>query len=118
RIHKSLKSLKSLLEEFAMMRCVPVGFLVLLFGGLAVAQPVINIGPLNAASVTYSSPGEPNAGIAQGSMIIVKGSGLGTCGVAVASSFPLRTTKGATSMKITMAGNTYNVLMYCVVACQ
>jgi len=97
---------------------MPVGFLVLLFGAVAVAQqPVINAGPLNAASVGYSQAGEPSAGIAQGSMFIVKGSGFGTCGVSVATSFPLKTTMGTTSMKITMAGNTYNVFMYYVVAC-
>src|SRR6185295_2779359 len=58
-----------------------------------------------------------SAGIAQGSMFIVKGSGFGTCGVSVATSFPLKTTMGTTAMKITMAGNTYNVFMYYVVAC-
>ena len=51
-------------------------------------------------------------------MLIVKGQNLGTCGVSVASSFPLKATMGTTSMKITIAGNTYNILMYYVVACQ
>jgi len=102
------------------MKCiVSIGFLVPLFLGVAAGQqPVINDGPLNAASVNFSRPGEPNSNIAQGSMLIVKGQNLGTCGVSVASSFPLKTTMGSTSMKITMAGNTYNVLMYYVVACQ
>ncbi len=101
------------------MRCISVFSLVLLFLGVAAAQqPVISDGPLNAASVYFSRPGEPNANVAQGSMLIVKGQNLGTCGVSVASSFPLKTTMGATSMKITMAGNTYNILMYYVVACQ
>ena len=100
------------------MRSVPVALVVSLFVGVAAAQqPVLNDGPLNAASVTYSRPGQPNAGIAQGSMLIVKGQNLGTCGTVVASSFPLKTTMGGTSMKITMAGNTYNVFMYYVVAC-
>ena len=101
------------------MRSIPVLFLVTLFLNVAAAQqPVISEGPWNAASVNFSRPGEPNAGIAQGSMLIVKGQGLGTCGTVVASSFPLRTTMGATSMRITMAGNAFNVLMYYVVACQ
>jgi len=101
-----------------MIRTTPVGFLTLFLGGVVLAQqPVINEGPLNAASVGYSQPGEPGAGIAQGSMFIVKGQNLGNCGTVVASSFPLRTTMGATSMRITMGGNTYNVLFYYVVAC-
>ena len=101
-----------------MKRIISLGFLVLLFLGGAIAQqPVINIGPLNAASISFSQPGEPNAGIAQGSMFIVKGQSLGVCGVGIASSFPLRTLMGTTSMRITAAGNTFNVLMYYVVAC-
>lgn len=99
-----------------MIRNMPVVFLALLFLGVAVAQqPVINEGPENAASIALT--GEPNAGIAQGSMFIVKGQSLGACGTVVASSFPLKTTMGATSMKITVGGATYNVLMYYVVAC-
>src|SRR5437762_9145924 len=101
------------------MRYTSIVFLVPLFLGVAAAQqPVINDGPLNAASVNFSRPGEPNSNIAQGSMLIVKGQNLGTCGVSVASSFPLKATMGTTSMKITIAGNTYNILMYYVVACQ
>lgn len=100
------------------MRSISVVSLVLLFLGVAAAQPVITDGPLNAASVNFSRPGEPSSNIAQGSMLIVKGQNLGTCGVSVASSFPLKAAMGTTSIKITMAGNTYNVLMYYVVACQ
>ena len=101
-----------------MKRIISFGFLVLLFLGVAAAQqPVISVGPLNAASVGYSQPGEPNAGIAQGSMFIIKGQNLGVCGVGIATSFPLKTSMGTTSMRVTAAGNTFNVLMYYVVAC-
>ena len=101
-----------------MMRSMQVALLALLLLSAAIAQqPVINNGPLNAASVGFSREGESGAGIAQGSMLIVKGQGLGTCGTVVATSFPLKTTMGATSVKITIAGNSFNVLMYYVVAC-
>ncbi len=88
-----------------------------LFLSIASAQqPVISVGPVNAASL--AAPGQTNGGVAQGSMIVVKGSGLGACGTTIATSFPLQAAMGTTSMKITMAGNSFNVLMYYVVACQ
>jgi uncharacterized protein (TIGR03437 family) len=80
---------------------------------------------LDAASVanagSYIGSGYPNGGISHGGMFIVKaaaGSGaLGNCGVAVADRFPIATVMNGTSMKIDMAGGSFDVPMIYVVAC-
>jgi uncharacterized protein (TIGR03437 family) len=95
---------------------LPALFSSLLLAVASAQQPVISVGPVNAASL--AALGQANGGIAQGSMIVVKGSGLGACGTTIATSFPLKATMGTTSMKIAMAGSTFDVLMYYVVACQ
>lgn len=76
----------------------------------AFAQPVVRSeSVVNAAN--YLRPGLPNHGIAQGGMFILKGTGLGPRGTVKADSFPLQTNMGGTSMRITVAGSTVNVLM-------
>jgi len=81
------------------------------------AQPAITPNSVvNAAS--YAQKGMPNYGIAQGSVFIVKGQNLGAKGVVTATSFPLQTTMGNTSMKISLAGTSIDVLMIYVVAGQ
>lgn len=78
------------------------------------AQPVIRASSVvNAAN--NLPPGLPNAGLAQGSMFVLKGQNLGAKGTVVANSFPLGTTMGGTSMKITAGGTTVNVPMVYVV---
>ena len=80
-------------------------------------QPSITTNSVvNAAS--YAQPGLPNYGIAQGGMFILQGQNLGARGIVTATSFPLQTTMGGTSMKITIAGASIDVLMVYVVAGQ
>jgi uncharacterized protein (TIGR03437 family) len=81
------------------------------------AQPVIRPSSVvNAASNLTS--GLPNYGIARGGMFILKGQHLGMDGVFQASSFPLPTDIKGTSMKITIAGTTVDVVMVYVFAGQ
>src|SRR5437016_13691602 len=80
----------------------------------AQAQPAIRAASVvNAAS--NLTPGLPNAGLAQGGMFVLKGRNLGAKGTVIANSFPLQTTMGGTSMKITVGGTTVNVIMVYVV---
>ncbi len=75
------------------------------------AQPVVsNGGILNAAS--YALNGLPNSGIAEGSMFVVFGTGLGPAALAAnATPFPLSTAVGGTSVQVTVAGSKYDVFM-------
>ncbi|HYL78925.1 MAG TPA: hypothetical protein VEU96_32340 [Bryobacteraceae bacterium] len=98
-----------------------VNFLVLILAAAvaALAQPQPSIIPgsvVNAAS--YAQPGLPNYGVAQGGIFILKGQNLGARGVVTATSFPLQTTMGGTSMKIMIQGASFDVLMIYVVAGQ
>ena len=70
----------------------------------------------NAA--TNVPPGLPNAAIAQGALFVVKGKNLGPASVVVATAFPLSTSIGGTSMKVTVGGTTVNVIMYYSLAAQ
>ncbi|MCU1259889.1 MAG: repeat containing protein [Bryobacterales bacterium] len=68
------------------------------------AQPVIGTGGIvNAASYAYS--GLPNSGIAQGSLFLVFGSGLGPSTLDLAS-VPLSSSFGGTSLTVTVNGVT------------
>src|SRR5215813_2054300 len=88
--------------------------LLLTAAGAALAQPTIRPNAVvNAAS--YTQPGLPNYGLAQGGMFILKGQNLGARGIVTASSFPLQTTMGGTSMKITVGGTSVDVPMVYVV---
>lgn len=51
-------------------------------------------------------------------MFIVKGLNLGDCGTTVANSFPLGTTMGRTSIRISVGPNTFDAPMVYVVACR
>lgn len=78
------------------------------------AQPVIR--PSSVVNAANNLPaGLPNAGLAQGSIFVLKGQNLGAKGTVVASSFPLGSTMGGTSMKIAVGGTTVDVLMIYVV---
>ncbi len=90
---------------------------ITLLAGAAAAQPVIGSGGiLNAAS--YSLTGLPNSGIAQGSMFLVFGSGLGPAALSQVSAFPLLNELAGTSMKVTVNGVTLNVPMVYTLASQ
>src|SRR5438067_12296136 len=56
--------------------------------------------------------GLPNAAIAQGALLVVKGKNLGPASVVVASAFPLRTSIGGTSIQVTVGGTTVDAIMY------
>lgn len=70
---------------------------------------------VNAAH--YITTDFPNGGIAHGGMFIVKSSNSGACGTKLASSFPLQANMNGTSIKVTMAGTSYDALMVYVVGC-
>jgi len=67
---------------------------------LALAQPVIGGAAVNSAS--YRTPGMPGSGVAQGSIFIVFGTGLGPASLVEAAAFPLQTTLGGTSVSVTV----------------
>lgn len=71
---------------------------LLLFSTVLVAAPSIT-GVYNAGS--YAPAGLPNSGIAQGSIFIVKGSGLGPDLINQVTSYPLPTTQGLSGVTIT-----------------
>ena len=74
----------------------------------AAAQPVVT-GALNTAS--YALPALPNGSLAQGSMIAIFGRNIGPAAIAQAASFPLRTTLGGTSAKLTTGGTTVDLIL-------
>src|SRR5579862_3092031 len=67
---------------------------------------------LVANASSYTPPGLPNSGIAQGAMFIVKGSGLGPATFVVAATFPLQTAIAGTSVSVTAGGKTVAGIMY------
>ncbi len=81
------------------------------FAGLASAQTpsITPNGIVNVASYAYA--GLPSGGIAPGSMFVAFGSNLGPAVLAQATSFPLPTSLGGTSVKVTAGGNTYNCIL-------
>jgi uncharacterized protein (TIGR03437 family) len=81
---------------------------LLLSAGSVFAAPAPN-SVQNPGSNTL--PGLPNYGIAQGSVFVVYGSGLGPATLMVAPSLPLQTSLGGTSITVTVNGTTVNPLM-------
>lgn len=75
----------------------------------ALALPVISIPALSAAS--YRAPGMPGSGIAQGSIFLIFGTGLGPANGAVANTFPLPTTLGGTSVSVTVGGTQVSAII-------
>lgn len=85
----------------------------------AAAQPVIaSLGVRNSAS--YTLPGLPNSGIAEGSLFIVFGQNLGPAKIVQVSSFPLPTSAGlaGTSVQITINGTAVDAIMLYTLATQ
>ena len=74
------------------------------------AQPVVaEGGVVNAAS--YTAAGLPNAAIAQGSMFLVFGSGMGPAALQQVKSFPIPASFAGTSAKVTVNGITVDALI-------
>lgn len=72
----------------------------------APAQPSINNnGILNVAS--YALPGLPNASIAQGSIFVIFGAGMGPGTLVQATTFPIPFNLGGTSVTVTAGGQTF-----------
>ena len=86
-------------------------FFCFVFGATAgSAIPVINPdGVVNLAS--YTPAFLPNGGIAQGSMFVVFGQGLGIAANTSGSRYPLPTTLAGTSVQITSGEKTASALM-------
>ena len=74
-----------------------------------VAGPQIS-SVVNAAS--YITPGLPNAGIAQGAIFVVFGSGVGPANISYAPTAFQSTTLSNTSLSVTVGGTTVNAPMY------
>ncbi len=91
---------------------------ILLLGAAAVsAQPVVGADGI-VSNASYFSSALPSGAIAQGSIFAVFGTGLGPSALAQASSFPLPTLLGGTSIKVTVGGTTVNAIILYTVATQ
>lgn len=88
-------------------------FCALMAAGMAFAQaPSVKTGGVvNAAS--YGLAGLPGGAIAPGSMIVIFGSNMGPATLQQATSFPLPTSMGGTSLKVTVGSTTVTpILIY------
>jgi uncharacterized protein (TIGR03437 family) len=87
------------------MKHLTLAALAAAFAAIGSAQPTISTnGIVNVAS--YAAPGLPNSSIAQGSIFAIFGSNIGPSTLAEASSFPIPTTLGGTSVSINAGGQT------------
>jgi uncharacterized protein (TIGR03437 family) len=86
-------------------------------GGGTGSGPTPSITAVENAA-TNIPPGVPNAPIAQGAMFVVKGANLGPSDVVIATAFPLKTSIGGTSIKVTVNGTTVDAIMYYSLAAQ
>jgi uncharacterized protein (TIGR03437 family) len=86
-------------------------------GGGGGSGPTPSITAVENAA-TNIPPGVPNAPIAQGAMFVVKGANLGPANVVIASAFPLATSIGGTSIKVTVNGSTVDAILYYSLATQ
>jgi len=93
---------------------LPLG--LLLSAAVLLAQPAPN-SVQNPGS--NSLPGLPNYGIAQGSVFVVYGTGgMGPSTILGATTLPLQTSLGGTSITVTVSGTTANALMVYTLATQ
>ena len=76
---------------------------------VSAAPTIASQGVRNAAS--YANPGFQNGSIAQGSLFVVFGSGMGPSEIQYSSSFPLPTTLAGTSVSATVNGTTVPCIM-------
>ena len=77
---------------------------------LLAAPSIASPGVYNSASYALST--FPNGGIAQGSIFVVFGTGLGPATIAYNSSLPYQTTLSGTSVNVTVSGTTTACLMF------
>jgi len=77
---------------------------------LSAAPSIASPGIYNAAS--YALAAFPNGGIAQGSIFVVFGSGMGPATIVYNSSLPYQTSLGGTSVTVTVNGTPVPCLMY------
>ena len=83
----------------------------------AFAQPALSqAGALNSAS--YVLPGLPNAGVAQGSLFVLFGSGLGPSQLLRNAAFPLGTQLGGTSVRVSIGSASIDAFPIYTVATQ
>src|SRR5215469_9361671 len=87
----------------------------LLFAGLGGAQPSITNVVNNASGIVQALP---NGGIAQGSIFLITGSGLGPSSIVVDPNPFQDTSVGGTSLSVTVGSTTVNALMYYSLATQ
>jgi uncharacterized protein (TIGR03437 family) len=80
-----------------------------LLAGVIWAQPTIEGPVLNVAS--YTLPGYPAFGVAQGSMFVVFGRNMGPRGIYQAESWPLPKDLLSTSLQVTVGGVTVDAIM-------
>ncbi len=97
------------------MRILVLSGLVLTVACGALAQPVV-FTVVNGASNIL--PGLPNAAVAQGAVFVAYGTGLGPASLVQASSFPLPTTLGGTSVQVTVSGTSVDAIMVYTLATQ
>ncbi len=87
---------------------------LLLLPTLAPAQPP-TISPGGIVNhFSYALPGMPNAGIAQGAIFDLYGENIGPASLAPAPDFPLPTLLAGTSVQVTVAGTSTDVLLFFV----
>ena len=94
------------------MKITPILALTAISGGLTLlsaAPTIATLGIKNSAS--YANPSFQTGAIAQGSLFVVFGSGLGPAQIQYAASFPLPTTLNGTSASVTVAGATLPCIM-------
>lgn len=85
--------------------------IALALAGIAAAQtPTVNTnGVVNVASFAFA--GLPNGDIAPGSMVVIFGSSLGPATLQQAASYPLPTSLGGTSVKVTSGSTTTDAII-------
>jgi uncharacterized protein (TIGR03437 family) len=89
--------------------CILTLFLVLTVTAIAQNPSITAAGIVNSAS--YAPVGLPSSAIAQGSIFVIFGTNMGPSALMQASTFPLPTALGGTSMKVTVNGTTTNPIM-------
>jgi uncharacterized protein (TIGR03437 family) len=95
----------------------PYTLLAFLIASSAFAQPAIkSTEVVNSAS--YLQQGLPGAGIAQGSIFTIFGSGLGPDTLVQAGPLPLETSLGGTSVAVTIGGQIINAFILAAVGSQ
>jgi uncharacterized protein (TIGR03437 family) len=86
-------------------------------GGGGGGTPTMTITEVENAATNIPA-GLPNSPVAQGSMMVIKGTLLGPSSIAIASVFPLKTTIGGTSVSVTVGGTTVDAIMFYALASQ